>query len=58
MPLLNMWRVTGTALLSLAVCQNGVSAQANITDDAYFYGQSPPVYPSRKNFHSFFARNA
>jgi beta-glucosidase len=21
-----------------------------ITDDAYFYGQSPPVYPSRESF--------
>ena len=24
------------------------SAQGNITDDTVFYGQSPPVYPSRK----------
>jgi beta-glucosidase len=24
-----------------------VAAAANITDDSYFYGQSPPVYPSR-----------
>lgn len=25
------------------------SYAANITDDAYFYGQSPPVYPSRRS---------
>jgi beta-glucosidase len=24
-----------------------------ITDDAYFYGQSPPVYPSRESFLFF-----
>ena len=42
-----LWHVTRVALLSLAI-HHGVSAQANITDDTYFYGQSPPVYPSRK----------
>jgi beta-glucosidase len=36
---LSIWRVL---LLSASV-----AATANITDDSYFYGQSPPVYPSR-----------
>jgi beta-glucosidase len=36
---LSAWR----ALLLSA----SVAAAANITDDSYFYGQSPPVYPSR-----------
>lgn len=35
-------------LASLAVLQLGVSAQNVITRDTYFYGDSPPVYPSRK----------
>jgi hypothetical protein len=26
----------------------GTSAQNLITSDSYFYGQSPPVYPSRR----------
>jgi hypothetical protein len=46
---LNLWHVTRAVFISLAIAQNGASAQANITDDAYFYGQSPPVYPSRKH---------
>lgn len=25
-----------------------VQAQTDISNDTYFYGQSPPVYPSRK----------
>ena len=33
-----------TALVALV----GVSNTQNITSDAFFYGQSPPVYPSRK----------
>lgn len=33
----------GTATLLLA---RRVSAQAQITNDTFFYGQSPPVYPS------------
>ncbi|KAG9230487.1 putative beta-glucosidase M [Amylocarpus encephaloides] len=38
-------QVTATAVLvGEAAAQN--SAQANITSDSYFYGQSPPVYPS------------
>ena len=45
------WHVIRAALLqlSLALRTTGAS-QAIITDDAYFYGQSPPVYPSRKCF--------
>lgn len=34
---------------SLAVLQLGVSAQNVISSDTYFYGDSPPVYPSRKS---------
>jgi hypothetical protein len=36
---------TAFVLLGHAI---GAAAQANITDDTFFYGQSPPVYPSRK----------
>jgi hypothetical protein len=35
------------AALSLMLFQSTVLGQANITQDSYFYGQSPPVYPSR-----------
>jgi hypothetical protein len=36
------------AALSLMLFQSTILGQANITQDRYFYGQSPPVYPSRK----------
>lgn len=38
-----------SALKGLAVLAalSGTQAQDLITDDAYFYGLSPPVYPSR-----------
>ncbi|KOS23041.1 putative beta-glucosidase M [Escovopsis weberi] len=34
--------------LAIAGLVGGVAAQDVITDDTYFYGQSPPVYPSPK----------
>jgi hypothetical protein len=39
-----------TLILSLALTLLGgeVSAQGLITADTHFYGQSPPVYPSRE----------
>ncbi|KAI9036115.1 uncharacterized protein KD926_002256, partial [Aspergillus affinis] len=33
-------------LLGVASLSHAAPAQSNITSDAYFYGQSPPVYPS------------
>lgn len=36
----------------IALCAGVVIEQRateNITDDAFFYGQSPPVYPSRES---------
>ncbi|KAK1138863.1 hypothetical protein N8T08_001734 [Aspergillus melleus] len=33
-------------LFGVASLSTAVPAQSNITSDAYFYGQSPPVYPS------------
>lgn len=50
-------RVVLSGLVGLAVLKHGTvlaatsSSQSRggvITDDTYFYGQSPPVYPSRK----------
>jgi hypothetical protein len=38
----------GASLLGLAAL---VQCQAVITSDTYFYGQSPPVYPSRTLRH-------
>ncbi|KAI1211232.1 glycoside hydrolase family 3 protein [Annulohypoxylon truncatum] len=35
-----------TLLYVLAGLAGGTAAQSIITDDTYFYGQSPPVYPS------------
>ena len=49
--------IIGGGLAGLAALHHGSSSQAppppapdvlkNITSDSYFYGQSPPVYPSR-----------
>lgn len=39
------------AIVASASILSSVGAQ-EITDDTYFYGQSPPVYPSRKLFVS------
>lgn len=51
--------VIGGGLAGLAALPRGASAcnstdcaqgsPANITNDSYFYGQSPAVYPSRKS---------
>ena len=46
----NMGHVIRAILLSLVAYQNSVAAQAEITEDSYFYGESPPVYPSRMYF--------
>lgn len=35
--------------IALSLCALGASAKV-ITDDSIFYGQSPPVYPSRMFF--------
>ncbi|KAA8569017.1 hypothetical protein EYC84_000690 [Monilinia fructicola] len=44
---LNTRGLLRTALLSTILCYQGITqAQEVITDDTYFYGQSPPVYPS------------
>lgn len=40
-----MVRFSTIGLLGFSIC--AVSAAENITEDAHFYGQSPPVYPSR-----------
>lgn len=45
-----MGHVIRAILLSLVAYQNSVAAQAEITEDSYFYGESPPVYPSRMYF--------
>ena len=37
----------------LGLSLSAVAAE-NITSDAYFYGQSPPVYPSRMWQYSLF----
>lgn len=47
-----MWHVIRASFLSLALYQNTVAAQANITEDSFFYGESPPVYPSRNDIKS------
>ncbi|ATY66055.1 beta-glucosidase [Cordyceps militaris] len=39
-----------TGLLAMAAA--AATASNVITDDTYFYGQSPPVYPSRKSPHA------
>jgi hypothetical protein len=53
-----MHRIMLSALAGSAVWRNGVSSAVAdaattgddpIADDAYFYGQSPPVYPSRES---------
>lgn len=36
----------GLALAILSAC-GLANAERNITSDTYFYGDSPPVYPSR-----------
>ncbi len=36
-------------ILPLVLFQGTANAVANITDDMVFYGQSPPVYPSRES---------
>ncbi|KAF7855325.1 uncharacterized protein EAF02_011584 [Botrytis sinoallii] len=44
---LNPKSLLRAALLSTALCAPSITnAQYVITDDTYFYGQSPPVYPS------------
>lgn len=51
--------VSSRALLSglagLVAVQGSVAASDVIKDDAHFYGQSPPVYPSRKAPYSCFS---
>lgn len=42
-------RLTTVSCLSLSIFAGAASGQ-NITDDSYFYGQSPSVLPSRKIF--------
>jgi hypothetical protein len=42
----NIWRAICTAFV-LLVHPITTVAQADITQDSFFYGQSPPVYPSR-----------
>ncbi|KAH8425060.1 beta-glucosidase [Aspergillus melleus] len=42
-----MHSITGfVVFLGVASLSSAAPAQSNITSDAYFYGQSPPVYPS------------
>lgn len=43
---INPLQLARAALLSVALLQ---STAAIITDDTYFYGESPAVYPSRKS---------
>jgi len=52
MGLFNRLHVIPAFIAALAL-PNVVESQANITDDSFFYGQSPPVYPSRKCLHLF-----
>ncbi len=51
--------MSSTRILSLVMLAMsgllGTSTGQNITDDAFFYGESPPVYPSRK-FNSLFSK--
>jgi hypothetical protein len=42
------WKLAQAAFLALAANQQYATAAA-ITDDTQFYGQSPPVYPSRES---------
>jgi len=41
------------AFIAALALPNVVEPQASITDDSFFYGQSPPVYPSRKWLHLY-----
>jgi hypothetical protein len=47
-----MGHLSRTLILAVAVFQGVANGAANvtaiITEDSYFYGQSPPVYPSRE----------
>lgn len=36
------------SLLPVLLALNGVVTGQIITSDTYFYGESPPVYPTRK----------
>lgn len=45
---LTVRHVAQAAVVLAALSHSTVLAQQNITDDTYFYGESPPVYPSRK----------
>ena len=40
-------RLTAASYLSLSIFA-GTAFSQNITDDAYFYGQSPSILPSRE----------
>ena len=42
------------SLLGVASLCQAAPAQSNITSDTYFYGHSPPVYPSRMFFLMLF----
>jgi hypothetical protein len=49
MEAINTKTLLRTALLSGILCYADITqAQNVITNDSYFYGQSPPVYPSRE----------
>lgn len=51
-----MFPTSISCLVALSLMSQGLLAQKQpenvITDDTYFYGQSPPVYPTRE--HSLF----
>jgi len=48
----DVWNLLRALVLSLALYRNAVVAQAIITEDSYFYGESPPVYPSREFYNT------
>lgn len=47
-----MLRSVLTGLATTAVLSQNARAQFVVTEDTYFDGQSPPVYPSRMYFSS------
>lgn len=57
MAFLSIWQLARALFLPLLLLQSTTTnavTDVNITDDTYFYGQSPPVYPSRKLNPTFY----
>lgn len=55
-----MFLTSVSGFLALSLLNHGVLAQNQadvITDDAHFYGQSPPVYPTREFSNTFVLNN-